>query len=79
MDLATEQAVRVRAKYRCEYCRFPEAFAEVPFQHDHIIAKQHGGQTKLENLALACCLRLNRADALAVRALLMREGTYPAD
>ena len=24
-------------------------------------------------------LRLNRADALAVRALLLREGVYPAD
>lgn len=25
-----------------------------PFQIDHIIARQHGGATELENLALAC-------------------------
>lgn len=55
MDQATEQAIRVRARHRCEYCHFPEAFAELPFHFDHIIARQHGGQADLENLALACC------------------------
>src|SRR5947199_7788185 len=55
IDQATQGAVRARAKHRCEYCRFPEPFAELPFHIDHIVAKQHGGQTVLENLALACC------------------------
>ena len=55
MDKAVYKTVRVRAGHRCEYCRFPEAFAELPFQLDHIIAQQHGGPTVLENLALACC------------------------
>lgn len=132
MDQATEQAVRVRAKHRCEFCHFPEAFAELPFHLDHVIARQHGGPTTPENLALACCfcnrykgpnlsgvdpdnrqitplfhprqdiwqehfgwdgahligrtgvgratiqtLRFNRADAVAVRQLLMQEGIYP--
>src|SRR5438874_9752701 len=46
--------VRKRAAFRCEYCHFPEPFAELRFQIDHIIAKQHGGKTSIDNLALAC-------------------------
>jgi hypothetical protein len=132
MDAALEGLVRQRGQGRCEYCHFPEALAELPFQIDHIIAQQHGGATQAENLALACCycnrykgpnlsgvdpvtnkvvrlfdprhqtwedqfewvgadvvgrtacgratvrtLNLNRADAVAVRGLLMVEGVYP--
>lgn len=55
MDPELEHQVRARAGYRCEYCRFPEGLAELPFQLDHIIARQHGGQTEPSNLALACC------------------------
>lgn len=55
MDAAIEQAVRLRAKHLCEYCHFPEAFSELPFHLDHIIARQHGGRAEAENLALACC------------------------
>lgn len=32
----------------------PQTFYRVPFQIDHIIAKQHGGETVIENLALSC-------------------------
>jgi hypothetical protein len=55
MEAAIQRAVRQRAKNRCEYCRFPEEFAELPFHLDHIIARQHGGRAEMENLALACC------------------------
>ena len=54
MDKALQHEVRNRAQYRCEYCHFPEEFAERPFHADHIIAQQHAGQTTSENLALAC-------------------------
>jgi len=43
-----------RAGERCEYCQLPSGFHPAPFQTDHIIARQHGGKTVLENLALAC-------------------------
>lgn len=57
MNLALRDAVRRRARWRCEYCLLPEAFAAVaPFQIEHIIARQHGGPTTLPNLALACQL-----------------------
>lgn len=59
MDAALEQLVRERARRECEYCRFPEAFSELPFVFDHIIARQHGGDTLAENLAL-CCQFCNR-------------------
>jgi len=55
MDAALEAEVRRRAAHRCEYCHFPESLAEVPFQIDHIVARQHGGRTEAGNLALACC------------------------
>jgi 5-methylcytosine-specific restriction endonuclease McrA len=134
VDKAVHGAVRVRARHRCEYCHFPEAFAELPFHLDHVIAQQHGGPTALDNLALACCycnrykgpnlsgidpesgeivplfhprkqqwdehfvwqgarllaktptgratvhlLQINRADAVAVRRLLMQEQAFEID
>src|SRR5262245_51190055 len=49
-----ERRVRERAKERCEYCRLPQAAYPWTFQIDHVVAEQHRGRTKLNNLALAC-------------------------
>ena len=55
MDAALARQVRERAGHACEYCRMPEAFyPTTPFPIDHIIARQHGGPTIPENLALSC-------------------------
>jgi hypothetical protein len=51
-ELAGE--VKRRASYRCEYCRAPQAAFSRPFHVEHIVARQHGGGTVPENLALAC-------------------------
>lgn len=59
MPSAIEDEVRNRAAFRCEYCRVPESAFRLSFEIDHITAKQHGGVTALENLAL-CCPRCNR-------------------
>lgn len=32
----------------------PQAYDELPFEFDHIIARKHGGPTLAGNLALAC-------------------------
>jgi hypothetical protein len=56
-DLARQ--VRQRAQDRCEYCRLPASVYPLPFHIDHIVARQHGGLTALDNLALAC-LHCNR-------------------
>ena len=54
MNRELARAVRERAGDSCEYCRIPQFALPLPFQIDHIIAEQHGGETFLSNLALAC-------------------------
>jgi 5-methylcytosine-specific restriction endonuclease McrA len=54
MNRQIELTVRRRAGGVCEYCRLPESLSHLPFPLDHIIARQHGGQTAEDNLALAC-------------------------
>lgn len=54
---ALRELVRQRARTRCEYCLLSERDSSVlPFQVEHVIARQHGGRTVLANLALACHL-----------------------
>jgi hypothetical protein len=48
------EAVRRRAGNRCEYCRLPQAAFRRGFHREHIVARQHGGSTVLDNLAFAC-------------------------
>jgi hypothetical protein len=54
MDEALRDLVRRRAGDACEYCRMPQRFYRARFQVEHVIARQHGGPTVPDNLALAC-------------------------
>jgi hypothetical protein len=54
MDDSLEQFVRSRAGDACEYCRLPQRFSHLTFSIDHVIARQHKGETIDSNLALAC-------------------------
>ena len=54
MNQLLVQQIWQRAGYRCEYCRIPHPHYRLPFQIDHIIARQHGGASTLDNLAMAC-------------------------
>ena len=54
MEEAAREAVRERASGLCEYCHLPEAHVLTPFNVEHIVARQHGGQDALSNLAYAC-------------------------
>ena len=55
MDHALRSLVRLRAGDVCEYCRLPQAASQLATFHvEHIIARQHGGSTDENNLALAC-------------------------
>jgi HNH endonuclease len=40
--------------FRCEYCLPHERDAAFPHEVDHIISRQHGGETTADNLAYAC-------------------------
>jgi len=51
--------VRLRARFRCEYCLIHEADAGFSHQVDHIISRKHGGATDASNLAY-CCILCNR-------------------
>jgi len=54
MEAALIRAVRQRANEACEYCRMPHVYyPTVPFPVDHVVARQHGGQSVLSNLALS--------------------------
>lgn len=54
MNRALVRTVWKRAGDRCEYCLTPKWALPLPFQIDHIIAENYGGQTAEGNLALAC-------------------------
>ena len=59
MNQSLIRKVWQRAQDRCEYCRVPASVYPLPFHIDHVVARQHGGPTVLDNLALAC-LHCNR-------------------
>jgi hypothetical protein len=48
------QRIIERARGHCEYCRSPVNFATPSFSAEHIIPVSRGGETILDNLALAC-------------------------
>ena len=54
MERALENLVWRRAGGCCEYCRLSKADLDLAFEVDHIIAEHHEGQTKADNLCLAC-------------------------
>lgn len=55
MDRQLRDLVRMRAGYRCEYCRLrQEHFSQISHQVEHIIPIKHRGTDVEENLALAC-------------------------
>jgi hypothetical protein len=54
MRKSLENRVRTRAANCCEYYHLPQEVYRFKFPIDHILAKQHGGETKSSNLALAC-------------------------
>jgi hypothetical protein len=60
---ALAQAVRLRARGRCQYCLMHESLQGATFHVEHVIPRSKGGESTLENLGLACpgC-NLHKAD-----------------
>jgi HNH endonuclease len=54
IPISLRQQVIQRANSRCEYCGLSQAGQEATFHIDHIIPVVGGGETTLDNLALAC-------------------------
>ena len=57
-----------RAGLRCEYCLIHEDDAVLTHEVDHIVSRQHGGETLGENLAYACmvCNRFKGANLSSI-------------
>lgn len=49
-----QQLIIERAQQRCEYCQCPMAYSAQPYVFEHVIPVVRGGETALDNLALAC-------------------------
>jgi hypothetical protein len=62
------RSVVARAHSCCEYCGLPEGVLALPHEPDHVIATQHGGKTRLDNLAYTCfrCNRLKGPNVASV-------------
>ena len=54
MQKGQRDAILLRANNRCEYCHLPQAALDLTFHVDHVVARQHGGETESENLCVAC-------------------------
>jgi hypothetical protein len=67
IDNAMRLLIRRRAGDVCEYCRLPQASSRIiRFHVEHIIARQHGGKSEPENLALACsCCNFHKGPNIA--------------
>lgn len=64
----TQDQIRQRANYLCEYCHTSEAWQYVRFTIEHVIPLAQGGTDTIENLALACfhCNRRKSDKLMAV-------------
>ena len=62
------RVVFMQAARSCEYCLIHEDDTFFGCQIDHVIAEKHGGETILENLALACTI-CNRAKGSDIATL----------
>ncbi len=51
---AQRRIVLARARGHCEYCHSQARFATQSFTVEHILPRYIGGETTLDNLALAC-------------------------
>jgi 5-methylcytosine-specific restriction endonuclease McrA len=54
VNVALKNKVIERAQGTCEYCRSQARFATQAFSIEHIKPQSKGGETSLDNLALAC-------------------------
>ncbi len=54
ITISEQQTIIGRAQRRCEYCQCPMDYSSQSFVCEHITPIAKGGETSLENLALAC-------------------------
>lgn len=70
---ALRREVVARAESICEYCLMADSDSIVGGAIDHIISRQHGGQTTTDDLAYACST-CNRSKGRNIASLLLPDG-----
>jgi HNH endonuclease len=70
----TQEQVRQRANYLCEYCHASEQWQYVRFTVDHVIPLSKGGLNSIDNLALAC-FHCNRQKSDKIAAIDQQSGS----
>ncbi|MFB2876057.1 HNH endonuclease [Floridanema aerugineum] len=70
---STQEEVRKRANYLCEYCHTSERWQCIPFTVDHVIPLSKGGLNSIDNLALAC-FHCNRQKSDKIAAIDKQSG-----
>lgn len=68
---ALRREVAERAGQHCEYCRVGQEDRLFAHEIDHIIAEKHSGQTRSDNLSLACseCNRFKGSDLCSLDSI----------
>ena len=68
IPVALRRRVVERAQRQCEYCGIHEDDTHFGCQVDHVIGREHGGETEESNLAYACaaCNRHKGTDLTSV-------------
>lgn len=65
LPVTIARAVVARAAGRCEYCRMHQSLQGATFHVEHITPRSRSGNSRLENLALACpACNLHKADRI---------------
>lgn len=54
VSAAVRRQVNLRARGLCEYCGCPARYTNAPFHCEHILPRDAGGETSLDNLAWSC-------------------------
>jgi hypothetical protein len=65
------QLVSKRASGSCEYCLIHQNFSMYSHEVDHVIALKHGGESREDNLVIAClpCNRHKGSDLTSIEPL----------
>jgi 5-methylcytosine-specific restriction endonuclease McrA len=65
------QLVSKRASGSCEYCLIHQTFSMYSHEVDHVIALKHGGESREDNLVIAClpCNRHKGSDLTSIEPL----------
>ena len=78
ISVKLQRKIRIHFQDCCAYCQTAEALTAVTFEFEHICPLSAGGETKFENLTLACpsCNRYKSDRQTAIDPLTDTSGVF---